>query len=274
VPPEQETQSGLTTRGAGSARLRIGVAGTERVTVWQKSSFVVPPEWLSYPATKTTCCEAVMFAKNRKLPDFRDDYANWSDFCQIFDCNEKEFYLLAFLLTADHQTAEACVLAAMEESYRERTVFRGWEKVWSKRCIIIKAISAIASRPLSRDRRLEDGGTRLGELELGNLLGAVVRLEPAERGVFVVTVLERYSVQECSLLLGRSPESVKKLKLQAIGDLSEFAGQHISDAGFSAAGTGRQWATAPQRRKARPDRYLNSPCFASIWRGTRSPRLA
>jgi len=215
-----------------------------------------------------------MFAKKRKLPDFRDDYANWSDFCQVFESNEKEFYLLAFLMTADDQMAEACVLVAMEESCKERNIFRGWEKVWSKRCIIIKAISAIASRPLSRDRRLEDGGTRLRELELGNFLGAVVRLEPAERGVFVVTVLERYSVQECSLLLGRSPDSVKDLKLQAIGHLSEFAAEQMSYAELSATKTGRMWPAAPQRRKSWRGRYLDSPCFASIWHGSRSPRLA
>jgi len=215
-----------------------------------------------------------MFAKKRKLPDFRDDYANWSDFCQVFECNEKEFYLLAFLLTADHQTAEACVLAAMEGSCKEGNVFRGWEKVWSKRCIIIKAISAIASRPLSRDRRLEDGDPRLRELELGNLLGAVVRLEPAERGVFVVTVLERYSVQECSLLLGRSPESVKYLKLQAIGHVSEFAAELISYAKLPVTKPGRMWAAAPQPRKSWRRRYLDSPCFASIWRESRSLRLA
>jgi len=213
-----------------------------------------------------------MFSRKRELTDSRDDYATCADFCEVFQTNEKQFYLLAYLLTADDQEAEACVMAAMEESCKERNVFRGWEKVWSKRCLVEKAISTIASRGLRRHQPLDVCGQQPRELELGNLLGHVARLESAERIVFVATVLDHYSVHECALLLGRPAESIKRLKLQAIGHLSEFTAEHSSHAELPAMETGRMWGTAAQRRKSWRGRYLDSPCFASIWRGNRSPR--
>jgi len=210
-----------------------------------------------------------MFANKKKPTDFRDCYATCADFCEVFQSDEKQFYLLTFLLTADAREAEACFLAAMEESVREKNVFKGWEKSWSKRCVIRKAIGMLASRSLCRDQQLEIGCQPVRELQLGTLLRAVVRLEPAERVVFVATVLERYSVQECALLIGRPPESVKKLKVQAIRHVCVFVGERIPDVGLAAPETGRQWGTAPQRRKRRTGRYLNSSCFASIWRANR-----
>jgi len=175
-----------------------------------------------------------MFAKKRTITGFRDGYATCADFCEVFQSNDKQFYLLAYLLTADHWEAEECLLIAMDESFNERNVFRGWQQSWSKRCVIRKALSAISSGSRRGDQQLQGGVQRLLELELGTLLATVVRLEPAERVVFVATVLERYSVQECGLLLGRPPESVKKLKLQAIGHLSEFVGERIRDADLDA----------------------------------------
>jgi len=215
-----------------------------------------------------------MFARKEKLADFRDDYATCADFCHVFQTCEKQLYLLAFLLTADDDEAEACLLATIEASCKEKHVFRGWEKSWSKHCVIRKAIGAIASRPLSRDQQPEICRPESRELELGNLLGAVLRLEPWERIVFVATVLDHYSIHECALLLGRAPESVDRLKLQAIGHLSEFAAEHNSGAGLPLAETARTWGMAAPRRRSWRGRYLDSPCLESIWRGNRSPRSA
>jgi hypothetical protein len=185
-----------------------------------------------------------MLAKKRELADFRDDYATCSDFCEVFHGNAEQFYLPAFLLTADDREAEACFLAAMEESSIERNVFRGWEKAWSRRCVVMKAISAIASAPLRGDEQREGCGQRACELELGTLLRAVVRLEPAERIVFVATVLDRFSVHECALLLSCPAESVTNMKLQAMCHLSEFAAENISDADLPATEKGWKWSAA------------------------------
>src|SRR5713226_4673806 len=52
--------------------------------------------------------------------DFRDNYATCSDFCEVFRRNTTQLYLLAFLLTANHQEAQECFVGAMDKAFAEK----------------------------------------------------------------------------------------------------------------------------------------------------------
>ncbi len=155
------------------------------------------------------------------LRDFLDDYATCTDFCEVFRRNTTHLYLLAFLLTANHQEAQECFVGAMDNAFAERNVFKGWEESWSKRCLIEHAIGAIIFQPGRREAR-RDVWFQDGEIGFRTFLDAVTQLKSAERFVFVMTELEGYSAKETALLLHRTLESVHNLRIEALQRLAEL----------------------------------------------------
>ena len=73
--------------------------------------------------------------------------------------------------------------------------------------------------PRSAARCVVSGG---GENKLRTFLDAVTQLKSTERFVFVMTVLEGYSVKETALLLDRTPESVHNLRIEVLQRLAEL----------------------------------------------------
>jgi DNA-directed RNA polymerase specialized sigma24 family protein len=154
--------------------------------------------------------------------DFRDGYATCSDFCEVFRRNTTQLYLLAFLLTANHQEAQECFVGAMAKAFAERNVFKGWEESWSKRCLIEHAIGAIIFQPSRPEARRDVWFQDEGEIRFRTLSDGVTQLKSTERFVFVMTVLEGYSAKETALLLDRTPESVHNLRIEALQRLAEL----------------------------------------------------
>jgi DNA-directed RNA polymerase specialized sigma24 family protein len=65
-------------------------------------------------------------------------------------------------------------------------------------------------------------------------IAAVARLEPFERFVYVMTVLERYSDHECSILLGcarRDVLAARTRALQQLGSAMDLNHQQRSNSG-------------------------------------------
>jgi DNA-directed RNA polymerase specialized sigma24 family protein len=144
------------------------------------------------------------------------NHAVWGDFCDAFVKDTKPLYLLAFLLTANHQDAEQCFATALEEA-SEATVFKDWVRPWIRRTLIKVAIHKVLRRPgddaQTRDSWCEaDAGT--------SLFNSVAQLGPLERLVFVMAFLEGLSIKECSLLLESSERAVVTAKLHALKELS------------------------------------------------------
>ena len=150
------------------------------------------------------------------VTNFRTDYAKDVDFCVVLDRNMKAFYLLAFLLTANHRDAERCFGAVVEDIFKENCVFKAWAESWVKRCLIKKAIQFVLSRSSDdhEDRNL--WCEKLGAPQLTNTVNAVTGLKSIERLVFVVLILEGYSTKECSLLLDFTMERVVQLRARAL----------------------------------------------------------
>ena len=128
-------------------------------------------------------------------------YATQDEFCRIFAEDENALYLLALLLTADASKAEQCFVAGLDDSIQGNRVFKEWVRSWSRRMIIKNAIRMISHAPgqVNGAPRVSDSGAVT--LDLGSELTAVLQLAPLERFVFVMSVLEGYSIQDCSILL-------------------------------------------------------------------------
>src|SRR6202051_4013714 len=145
-------------------------------------------------------------------------YASCRDFRRIFDEDMKSLYLLSFLLTADHEKAEQCFVSGLDDAVEGNPVFIQWARSWARRAIIQNAVRVINPRPIEGGRHSNSAfGAGNGETNSnGKTLGAeqevgireVLELEPFERFVYVMTVLERYSDQDCSLLLSYSRRDV------------------------------------------------------------------
>jgi DNA-directed RNA polymerase specialized sigma24 family protein len=156
-------------------------------------------------------------------------YASSADFQQIFDEDMSALYQLSFLLTADHEKAEQCFVSGLEDAIEGNPVFKEWARSWARRAIIQNAVRAIHPRPTGRSNDIRPGSvksngkTRPAEhLELQ----AVLELEPFERFVYVMTVLERYSDHECSVLLGCALRDVLASRIRALQQLGSTAGEH------------------------------------------------
>jgi hypothetical protein len=145
-------------------------------------------------------------------------YATAADFCRIFMRNMDGLYLLSFLLTADHTIAERCFVSGLDTSAKGNTVFKEWAESWARRVIIQNAIQMV--RP-----RLADGTPDRsvhGEAESAEI-AAILELPAFERFAFVMSVLERHSDQECSLLLNCMRADVSAARTRALEQLGRSA---------------------------------------------------
>ena len=149
-------------------------------------------------------------------------YATTADFCTLFARHVDELYQLSFLLTADHQKAEECFVAGLEDSAKENHVFQEWARSWAKRAIVQNAIRRISPRRnvSSLPLVLPPSGVALPNDEERHFeVDDVLALEDFERFVFVMSVLEHYSEHECSLLLGCSPRQIREVQGSAFARL-------------------------------------------------------
>jgi len=146
-------------------------------------------------------------------------YATRADFRQIFDEEMNGLYLLSFLLTADREKAEQCFVSGLEDAVEGNPVFKEWARSWARRTIIQNAVQVIKPRPWEGNSRSRvafdsDHGKTL-PAERAEIT-TVLQLEPFERFVYVMSVLERYSDQDCSVLLGCARRDVIAARTRAL----------------------------------------------------------
>src|SRR5215470_5068202 len=130
------------------------------------------------------------------------EYATCKDFRQIFTEDMAGLHLLAHLLTADLTKAEQCFVAGLDDSIRGNQVFKQWARAWSKRAIIQNAVKLTAPA-VGQGAAIEEKPTQAqsGAPAENPLVALVMKWTPFERFVFVMSVLEGYSVRECSAML-------------------------------------------------------------------------
>jgi hypothetical protein len=156
-------------------------------------------------------------------------YASSDDFRRVFDEDMNSLYLLSFLLTADREKAEQCFVSGLADAVEGNPVFKEWARSWARRVIIVNAIRAINPRPIEENGRSSaatvssDGKTPPVE---SAEIAAVLALAPFERFVYGMTVLERYSDQDCSLLLGCARRDVVAARTRAFEQIGSAMASH------------------------------------------------
>src|SRR3984885_3735342 len=143
-------------------------------------------------------------ARNQVRRNVPNPFATREDFFQVFHADMNGLYQLSFLLTGDHEKAERCFVAGIEDCVQENQVFREWARSWAKRRIIANAIRELKPRPslpssspsVTVFSHSEQSGGSGGHFDLETVLG----LGDFERFVFVMSVLEKYSQHDCTLI--------------------------------------------------------------------------
>jgi hypothetical protein len=170
-------------------------------------------------------------ARHRDFKTEPNPFATGEDFIEVFQDDMNGLYQLSFLLTADHEKAEKCFVAGIEDCVKENRVFREWARSWAKRIIVANAIRELKPRPslpgspasaavFSHSEETSGPG---GHFDVDAVLG----LGDFERFVFVMSVLENYSPHECALLLGCSVLDIRQARLHALEELAR-SGQVVS----------------------------------------------
>lgn len=166
-------------------------------------------------------------------------YASTADFERIFTEDMTGLYLLSFLLTGDPDRAEECFVAGVGESTKAKGVFKEWARSWARRTIIRSAIGFIAPRQQSvRTMRnpVLPRGLNYVPLALEAEVYAILELAPFERFVFVMSVLQRYSEHDCSILLGCSRRDIAAALARALEQLGGLMNFHKNEADAGSEG--------------------------------------
>jgi len=188
-------------------------------------------------------------------------YASSDDFRRVFDEDMNSLYVLSFLLTADHEKAEQCFVSGVEDAVEGNPVFKEWARSWARRVIIVNAVRAINPRPME-----ENGGSNSAPVS-GNRktppleqveIAAVLALEPFERFAYVMTVLERYSDLDCSLLLGCARRDVIAARTRAFEQIGSAMASHSTQ--LTSASSEK---TTSEDRNSSLLEVLAGPCLAT-----------
>ncbi len=188
-----------------------------------------------------------MFGKRKIRNQEPSPYATRSDFCRLFEKDMNRLYLLSFLLTGDRTIAEQCFVGGLHIAQEGNQVFKEWAESWARRAIIQNAIRMI------RPRKTADAthstavpSTGYALTQHAEIVG-IVDLPAFERFAFVMSVLERYSDQECSLLVGCTRGDVTAARTRALERLGKSADLH------------RKLVSIGSNQKARRDNSESAP---------------
>ena len=148
-------------------------------------------------------------------------YASSEDFCRLFEKEMESLYLLSLLLTGQHSLAERCFVDSLEDSRNGNLVFKEWALAWARRSIIQRAIQMIRPQTIQnrRSNLAPDGGVSRAITQPTEIAN-IVCLPQFERFVFVISVLEHYSPQECSLLLDCTRSDVIATRTSALQQIT------------------------------------------------------
>ncbi len=164
-----------------------------------------------------------MFGSRKVIKQTTTPYATQADFRRVFQEDMNRLYLLSFLLTGERDLAEQCFVSGLKMSSEGNPVFKEWATSWARRTIILTAIRMV--RPRLGDPQRSSvppksaGPSAISRAEIAN----IIALPPFGRFVFVMSVLECYTEQECSLLLGCTRREAMEARERALRRTGEGA---------------------------------------------------
>jgi hypothetical protein len=160
---------------------------------------------------------------NRSKPSIASEYATSDDFLKLLTEGLVGLYLLSYLLTGNLEKAEQCFVTGIEDVVKSNSVFKEWARSWTRRAIVQNAIRMMAPRPnhtVGTVGNPDPGDKPQSTQEKYTAIATVLALGDFERFVFVLSVLERYSDQDCSILLSCSREDVRAARILALQQIS------------------------------------------------------
>jgi hypothetical protein len=143
-------------------------------------------------------------------------YPTVADFLRTFNEEMHSLYLLSFLLTADHDKAERCLVSAMGECMEGMGCFMDGAHPWTRAAVIRDAIQMIKPEPEHTDYVSFISLTISATQAENNPFAPILLLDAFERFVFVMSILEEQSDEECAVLLRCSRRDVVMARLLAI----------------------------------------------------------
>ena len=156
-------------------------------------------------------------------------YATAADLVKTFSEEMHSLYLLSLLLTADNDKAEQCFVSAMGECLEDSGVFLEWTRSRARRAILKYATRMIMPVPAHADGSGLIGLKPRAASAVSNPLAAILALDSFERFVFVISVLEGRSEQDCAILLRSSRRDIMIARVLALKRLA------TSDASYTQA---------------------------------------
>jgi hypothetical protein len=157
----------------------------------------------------------------------RSRYATSEDFRKLFTEGVSSLYLLSFLLTANPEKADRCFVAGLADCVDGNPVFKEWASSWARSIIVHNAIWMIAPH-LGPGRSAASASHSTNEDNFPKTplqdvpFASVLALEGFERFVFVLSVLERYTNQNCAALLGAPIQDIREARIRALHHMAEF----------------------------------------------------
>jgi hypothetical protein len=155
--------------------------------------------------------EPMDFVNERATP-----HLTVTDFFSIFNEEMHSLYLLGFLLTADHDKAEECLVSAMGECVEGVGVFTDWARSWTRGAVLKRAIQMIMPAPEHADTVPLISLKRSDMPADNNPFAAILLLDAFERFVFVMSILEGQSDEQCAVLLRCSRRDVTIARVLAL----------------------------------------------------------
>jgi hypothetical protein len=190
----------------------------------------IEPERLRRTYGETNAMKVRWFGKTLSE---RCEYARKVEFASVFESERLGLQRLAVLLPANSEAAKRWLIRAFRECVASSSVSNEWVLSWTRRMVICNAISLIM-RPGGRSfvNTNDDADNGLIAFSPDDSLGAIAEsesvLDPPEfdQFVFVICVLERYSMHDCALLLGRSPRDINEARQRVgnrVGQIDELS---------------------------------------------------
>jgi hypothetical protein len=155
--------------------------------------------------------QSIQFVEERATP-----YRTVADFLRAFNEEMHSLYLLSFLLTADHDKAEQCLISAMGECVDGIGFLMDQACPWARAAVLKQAIQMIKPAPEHQGHVPFLTLKRSATLPVNNPFAVILLLDDFERFVFVMSTLEEQSDEECAILLECSRRDVMMARLLAL----------------------------------------------------------
>jgi len=152
-------------------------------------------------------------------------YATAADFRTVFAENRSSLYRLSLLLLRFDENIEQCIQLALDECIETASVFEPFAKSWARRCTIRNAFQLTDMRKEDSSLAVQTAQNDDGlDLDTWAVCKNIIALSGLQRFVFVMSALEHYNDQECSILLRCSRNDVCDARARTWKSLEETCG--------------------------------------------------